>query len=691
MGTGFEARYELLKLLGAGSTGEVHLARDKLAGTQVAIKFLITGPGPIPQAVERFLQEAEILRELRNPHVVRVEGGGVHEGRPYMVMEYVEGRDLGVRIEESGSYRLEEGCRLLAGIADGLAAIHSRGVLHRDLKPGNVLIDGHGRPRIGDLGLARRLGESGVRTRSGLVLGTPGFLAPELLRGETPVAANDIYSLGILAYYVVTGRLPFAATTPGEILVEQSRGMPVRTGPELPPRLLGPVGEMTHLDPDRRPEAATVRDWFEALAGGGPAPLGRSSAAVVDSQVEVPTRAVTGDQIRGRATVASQVGMPAKGRSAAPSVPQAGMGAGTRRLVAAAFLACSALVGAVALGVFGGGRGDPAVSGPGPGAAGPPGGQALEDRLDELSDRLEGFRLQPLVERALTLRDGSGPIAYQHAEDPSWDPEVRRLLQEGIGREDWFQAYQELAGILSPGVWTSLPSEPDEARTARRRRRRLARRLVDLDRLVALDRGLGGDGSLVPGLGDLLSPVLRRQELREAGDRADRLAGTRPLVEGCFYMTDQPQNPLLQQRILGMATMLGDASLKFCVGLDTATMHETREAELPPLDEAFAAVIPAVHELTPLAFLELEVLGEKGAVLADALVHTPRLERAFRTEFTSFIDWHCLPVRISFSKVLLGDEARRVVIRYRDLSTPTHGDRSPHWCLVAGVSFSQHP
>ena len=199
-------RYRLGPVLGRGGMSTVFRARDEELGDEVALKvFEATGE---PDALERFRREIKLARDLVHPHVVRVFDLGLHEGERYLTMELVDGVDLRQAATRSPSLatRLDwviQACR-------GLAAAHERGVVHRDVKPANLLVTQGGLVKVTDFGVARHRDLTSELTTPGLVVGTAQYMAPEQIRGEREVSfAADLYSMGVVAYRLVTGRLPF--------------------------------------------------------------------------------------------------------------------------------------------------------------------------------------------------------------------------------------------------------------------------------------------------------------------------------------------------------------------------------------------------------------------------------------------------------------------------------------------------
>ncbi len=255
-------RYEILREIGRGGMGTVFQARDLVLDEPVALKVL---SGPLDENVEkRFIQEIRLTRQINHPNIVRVHTFERWRELRFIVMEYIDGVDLRRWSKTRQPIPLGQVLEFVAGVASGLAAAHRLGIVHRDVKPENVLLDPEGRPRLCDFGIARQ-GDVHL-TREGLVMGSPAYMAPEQIRGEAADLRADLYALGVLSFFLITGREPFASENVAEVLRMQIEETPPpleSLRPGVPQHIDALLRRLLEKDPNRRP--ASVFAFLEEL------------------------------------------------------------------------------------------------------------------------------------------------------------------------------------------------------------------------------------------------------------------------------------------------------------------------------------------------------------------------------------------------------------------------------------------
>lgn len=224
-GATFSGRYEVRNSIGRGGMGEVYRVLDKEIGEEIALKLLRPEISADPQLIERFRNELRFARRISHPNVCRVYHLGEHEGVYYITMELVAGEDLKTWIARTGPLEARETLAVARQVCEGLAAAHRNDVIHRDLKPQNIMIGPDGRAQVLDFGIARHLGSSGL-TRTGVMMGTPEYMAPEQIDGEGVDVRSDIYAMGVILFEMTTGRLPFQGPTPLAIAVQHQISQP---------------------------------------------------------------------------------------------------------------------------------------------------------------------------------------------------------------------------------------------------------------------------------------------------------------------------------------------------------------------------------------------------------------------------------------------------------------------------------
>jgi serine/threonine-protein kinase len=256
-GTRIANRFVLERELGRGAMGAVYLARDEQLGERVALKIIQAHGAVDPhEAAERFRREVSAARKITHPTVIRIHDLIEDSGNIYLSMEYVEGMTLATYLGRQGPLRIDEARLLLGQICDGLGAAHLAGVIHRDLKPGNVLLDVQKRIKLIDFGLAKATFLAGM-TATGLILGTPEYMAPEQARGLPTDPRTDVYAIGALAYHMVTGRPPFTGETPIAVafsVASETPRPPRQLRPELPETFEAAILRALDKDPGKRPQ-----------------------------------------------------------------------------------------------------------------------------------------------------------------------------------------------------------------------------------------------------------------------------------------------------------------------------------------------------------------------------------------------------------------------------------------------------
>jgi pimeloyl-ACP methyl ester carboxylesterase len=293
--------YEITVLLGAGGMAEVYRARDARHDRAVAIK-VFSHEKSSPEGIERFFREIRIAAQLTHPHILPLIDSGESGSVLFFVMPYIQGETLRERIKRAGVLPIQEGLRFLRHISDALAYAHARGVVHRDIKPENVLLsDRHA--LVSDFGIAKAIGDMShpettatldLTTAAGTILGTPAYMAPEQAGGETVDHRADIYGVGILAYEMLTGRLPFPATTARQMMAAHLTKPPdpiskYRTG--IPPQLALAVMKCLEKRPaDRWQNAVELLAALETSEEAqAPAPV-ETAHELIESQFKLTER-----------------------------------------------------------------------------------------------------------------------------------------------------------------------------------------------------------------------------------------------------------------------------------------------------------------------------------------------------------------------------------------------------------------
>lgn len=228
----YAGRYEIESFLGRGGMGSVYRVRDLESGGHLALKILHAAADD-PGGSERFRREIGVLAKIRHPAIPRIAGSGLLDDEMWFVAEFVDGKNLRRVVRETGPFAPDEAVRVAASVADALEEAHRHGVIHRDVKPHNVMLASDGSVRLLDFGVARGVGiDMKTITATGMVVGTPEYMSPEQFEGHRVDGRSDIYSLGVVLFELLTGRLPFVADTPMALALAHTRE------PAPPPRSL---------------------------------------------------------------------------------------------------------------------------------------------------------------------------------------------------------------------------------------------------------------------------------------------------------------------------------------------------------------------------------------------------------------------------------------------------------------------
>ncbi|HST41699.1 MAG TPA: protein kinase, partial [Conexibacter sp.] len=297
-------RYEMERRLGIGGMSTVQLAFDRRLERYVAVKLLAEHLADDPSFVSRFRREALAAARLVHPNVVQVFDFGLDEAQHqhFIVMEYVQGQSCAELLKERGHLEVDEAVEILVQACRGLDYAHRNGVVHRDVKPGNLLRSQDGVVKLADFGIAKATEQSSI-TQVGSVLGTAAYLAPEQARGEESGPRADIYSLGVVAYQLLSGRLPYEATSLSELALKQQREAPLRLedlNPDVPPTLSQAVALALALEPEGRP--ADAEAFGRALLAGA---RGISPVTPTDQTAHLPAGTAATRVLRGGGAAAA--------------------------------------------------------------------------------------------------------------------------------------------------------------------------------------------------------------------------------------------------------------------------------------------------------------------------------------------------------------------------------------------------
>jgi eukaryotic-like serine/threonine-protein kinase len=355
-------RYELRERLGIGGMSQVQLAFDRRLERRVAVKLLAEHLAEDPTFVSRFQREAQAAARLIHPNIVQVFDSGQDErtGQYFIVMEYIEGQSCAEILRDDGWVEVDEAVGIVEQACEGLHYAHRHGVVHRDVKPGNLLRSREGEIKLADFGIAKATEQSSI-TQVGSVLGTAAYLAPEQARGEEAGPRADLYALGVVAYQLISGRLPYEAASLTELALKQQHEAPAMLDmlvAACTPELAYAIARALALDPRERYENAremgrAISDGALGIALAEPRRARRAPAAATEatSVLTAATRAQQPAVKRGGGVVPRQ---PRRGPSRQPLPRPSAVTATPRRASGArglstAIVALLALVGIIAL------------------------------------------------------------------------------------------------------------------------------------------------------------------------------------------------------------------------------------------------------------------------------------------------------------------------------------------------------
>ena len=316
IGRTFNNRYKLTERVGLGGMAEVYRAEDNVLGRTVAVKVMLPQYAADPTFTKRFRQEAASAANLQSPYIVSIYDWGLDGETYYIVMEFLRGTDLKTAIKERGAINQRKAAEIGSQVAQALSVAHAGGIIHRDIKPQNIMIQPDGNIKVMDFGIARA-GDAGL-SQTATVLGTAHYVSPEQAQGKELTGASDIYSLGVVLYEATTGKLPFDGQDAVSVAVKQVNELPAppsTINPNIDPALEAIIMKAMEKDPERRfKDASEMRHVLNDYLAGRPANLGDDISGLKTqvmggvapangTAVMNPVGGVNGDAGAGRTTV----------------------------------------------------------------------------------------------------------------------------------------------------------------------------------------------------------------------------------------------------------------------------------------------------------------------------------------------------------------------------------------------------
>ncbi len=325
-------RYEILKVLGEGGMGAVYKVQDREVGGFAALKVIRPEMANRPEVLQRFKQELILARQVTHKNVIRIHDLGEADGVKFITMDFVEGQDLSSMIRERGKFEPEDAAGIIAQVCRALDAAHSEGVVHRDLKPQNIMLDTQGRVKVMDFGIARSTEATGGMTQTGALLGTPEYMSPEQAKGLHVDARSDIFSLGIIFYEMLTGKTPFHASTMMATIFRRTQEKarpPIELEPTIPQQINDVVVKCLATEPEDRFQSAS-----EILAAlGREATTGLGTSLPGGTGLPAAAGAAGGGTVSGTATTLGTG--TAAGTATVPAPAAGGLLSGRKKWIAA--------------------------------------------------------------------------------------------------------------------------------------------------------------------------------------------------------------------------------------------------------------------------------------------------------------------------------------------------------------------